>query len=283
MQDRFGSKAAARAHVEGARKIISLRGGFSAFRSNPGLQLHLCWTDLIHLTNHEATIFEPVFAANEKTLQDRYHTDAQEELQMSVQNFQALALHRQQNVRCISGEGEGRRLPQLQTLSLDPSLLGVSAAFRIFQPSGALHAILLGPIAIKPGFSDATLVTDHARLVILLYLHAALWDTRHDRLAQEAYFLWLEKAMRENDLDGREGGGTIAVLLWLLLTGGRGGQLDDQERTEWVVRMMQVARRAGREEWEALRRDLVEALFWGDGEAGGRVLGSAEDLESERQ
>ncbi|KAL9113790.1 MAG: hypothetical protein Q9227_002235 [Pyrenula ochraceoflavens] len=334
IEDRFGSYTSALTHVSGARRLITLRGGFRAFSSTPVLQAHLCWTDLIHLASHPggASIFEPFFLSlrnssslssspfsssifendkqeeNEqrekehKTLRRNYYSSTLEELELSVRNFEALALHRRQNFpsddlpTTINNPIPSPHTPAPPTEESTISTL----LTHLTSPTSPLHTLLLSPAqspshTIRPGFSSPHLVTLHARVVVLLYIHAALWEYRFSPSSTISYLSWLNE-----ELDGG-GCGSVVVLLWVIMTGGRkgvenggaGGRgmagVENVGRTEWVLRMMGVVRRmeAVEEggvmggEWEGidgLKGRLEGALFGGEeeeeesGEGNGRGL-----------
>ncbi|KAL9616639.1 MAG: hypothetical protein Q9160_008522, partial [Pyrenula sp. 1 TL-2023] len=91
MEDRFGSKRVARTHLDGARKLANLRGGFPAFKDSP-MQAHLCWADFVHLEHEqEATIFEPIFTSAQQAAKAQFLSDARSELLQAMHNYQALA------------------------------------------------------------------------------------------------------------------------------------------------------------------------------------------------
>lgn len=95
----------------------------------------------------------------------------------------------------------------------------------------------------------------------MLFIHFALWEFRYSTTRTTEYIDRLQVQLAVSHSYDKKSGGTIGILLWMLLSGGRNARLESQERTMLVLRMMQVTRKLGMESRHVIQDIVLKGLF----------------------
>lgn len=133
--------------------------------------------------------------------------------------------------------------------------------YSVFQPGQPLHRLLASPNG--PRYTDTGQWGQIiCRVASLMTINTAIWEYRHSTELSEDFCEAVVKNVMHNDLDRHL---SVEALIQILLSGSSNPTLLHTERPWFVGRMLKVAKRLGRANFERLNDLLLRFLTLGPG------------------
>ena len=236
-------------HFRAAQRMIRKRGGPSTLTENPRMGKLVNWSDYMmqgYQSHGPSFFFDDTNgrsgqgSANLDRVADQEMRDALEELLQFLRCLESLALVQANFARTGLG-------PQRAPLR-----------YGSFSEQSSLRRLLSDPPA--PRYGDSSLGARRqllARMAALLTINAANWQYRHSVELGESFLEELGEAVQTNELEkslSAEG------LCQTLLSGSGNPALEDTERPWLVGRMLKIAKRLSRRNWDRLSEILLSFL-----------------------
>ncbi|KIW49236.1 hypothetical protein PV05_10932 [Exophiala xenobiotica] len=239
-------------HWEAALQKIRDRGGPAALIQHKRLQLLINWCDYMFpgYRAYGATFYsDPQLSPNHGNDQEA-ETIARAEVFEQWTEFITF-------LKCTEHLALVQAGMQRNAITKSKQALRYSA----FLPGESFYTLLASEDA--PRYTEACKYEQIiARLAVLMTINLAIWEYRHSTELSEQFFHELAESVKQNGLERHQ---SVEALLQILLSGSGDPPLRNTERPWFVGRMLKVANRLSRPNFDRLNYVLLRFLTLGPG------------------